>query len=65
MGNYHVPFCRAVGEVTLLLTLIILVAGGHSETQNGCGEKVRLSVKKAHFKEASTHQKFTQLSLFG
>jgi hypothetical protein len=23
MGNYHVPFCRAVGEVTLLLTLII------------------------------------------
>ena len=34
--NCHVPFCRAVGEATLLLTLIILKKGlstvGHTET---------------------------------
>lgn len=34
--NCHVPFCRAVGEATLLLTLIILKKGlstvGHAET---------------------------------
>jgi len=40
------------------------VAGGHSETLNGCGEKVRLSVKKAHLSEASTHPEFKQLSIF-
>ncbi len=32
----------------------VLVAGGHPETLNGRGEKVRLSVKEAHFGEAST-----------
>ena len=42
----------------------ILVAGGHSETLNGRGEKVRLSVKKAHLSEASTHPVFKQLSIF-
>lgn len=42
----------------------ILVAGGLSETLNGCGEKVRLSVKKAHLSEASTHPAFQQLSIF-
>ena len=34
--NCHVPFCRAVGEATLLLTLIILKRGlstvGHTGT---------------------------------
>jgi hypothetical protein len=34
--NCHVPFCRAVGEATLLLTLIILKKGlstvGHTGT---------------------------------
>ncbi len=43
---------------------ILKVAEGHSETKNGRGEKVRLSVKKAHFSEASTTFKPVQLSLF-
>jgi len=42
MGNYHVPFCRAVGEVTLLLTLILenwkVNADGLSV--NACGQEV-------------------------
>ncbi|MGL5133518.1 MAG: RNA-guided endonuclease InsQ/TnpB family protein [Planktothrix sp.] len=42
----------------------ILVAGGLSETLNGRGEKVRLSAKKAHLNEASTHSEFKQLSIF-
>jgi hypothetical protein len=43
MGNYHVPFWRAVEEATPSLTLIILVAGGLSETLNGRGGSIRLS----------------------
>ena len=43
---------------------ILKVAEGHSETQNGRGEKVRLPNKKAHFSEASTAPKYKQLSLF-
>jgi len=42
----------------------IKVAGGLSETLNGRGEKVRLSVKRAHLAEASTHPAFQQLSIF-
>ncbi|MGL5131707.1 MAG: zinc ribbon domain-containing protein, partial [Planktothrix sp.] len=42
----------------------ILVAGGHLETINGRGEKVRLSQKKVHLGEASTHPQFKQLSIF-
>ncbi|UWU49010.1 putative transposase [Limnospira platensis C1] len=42
----------------------IKVAGGHLETLNGCGERVRLSVKKAHLNEASTRPAFQQLSIF-
>lgn len=42
----------------------IKVAGGHSETLNGRGEKVSLSAKKAHLGEASTHPEFQQLSIF-
>ncbi|SKB11271.1 transposase [Planktothrix sp. PCC 11201] len=41
----------------------ILVAGGHSETLNGRGEKVSLSVKKAHLGEASTRQNFSSCPL--
>lgn len=43
---------------------ILKVAEGHSETLNGRGEKVRLSKKKAHLREASTVPKYKQLSLF-
>ena len=43
--NCHVPFCRAVGEATLLLTLIILKKGlstvGHTEA-NTLGERFPL-----------------------
>jgi putative transposase len=42
----------------------ILVAGGHSETQNGRGGACQTTAKVATSREASTHQKFTQLSLF-
>ncbi len=43
---------------------ILKAAGGHSEAQNGRGEKVRLSNKKAHLDEASTRPEFVQLALF-
>jgi len=63
--NCHVPFCRAVGEATLLLTLIIKVAGGQSETsKNGRRGRCKTSVKEAASREASTHPKIVQLSLF-
>ena len=53
--NCHVPFCRAVGEATLLLTLIIKVAGGQSETlKNGRVGKRKTSVKEAASCEALT-----------
>jgi len=44
----------------------ILVAGGHSETQNGRGDKRKTSFKLVAVCEASTHRenKFKQLSLF-
>ncbi|MEG4396978.1 hypothetical protein, partial [Microcoleus sp. BROC3] len=47
MGNYHVPFWRAVEEATPSLTLIIrdeglrLLAGGHLATASG--QRVRPS----------------------
>lgn len=59
--------CGAIHDRDLNASINILtVAGGQSDTQNGRGEKVRLSEKKAHFSEASTHQKvkFEQSSLF-
>ena len=63
--NCHVPFCRAVGEATLLLTLIIKVAGGQSETlKNGRVGQHKTSVKEAASCEASTQPKIIQLSLF-
>ncbi|ACK65171.1 transposase, IS605 OrfB family [Rippkaea orientalis PCC 8801] len=45
-------------------TNILKVAGGHPETKNGRGEKIRLSNKKAHLSEASTTPQYKQLSLF-
>jgi len=43
----------------------ILVAGGHSETLNGRGGACKTTVKVATSREASIHQTFKQLSLFG
>ncbi|NEP56335.1 MAG: IS200/IS605 family element transposase accessory protein TnpB [Symploca sp. SIO2G7] len=43
----------------------ILVAGGHSETQNGRGGRHKSTVKVAATCEASTHREYVQLSLFG
>ncbi|NEO75913.1 RNA-guided endonuclease TnpB family protein [Moorena sp. SIO4G3] len=42
----------------------ILVAGGHSETKNGRGDRRKTSVKGAAVKEASTRREYVQLSLF-
>jgi putative transposase len=42
--NCHVPFCRAVGEATLLLTLIILAAG---LAVSVCGASVRPEESKS------------------
>ena len=47
MGNYHVPFWRAVEEATPSLTLIILAAGlavlpmGKAPSVKVCGANVR------------------------
>ncbi|NES22469.1 MAG: IS200/IS605 family element transposase accessory protein TnpB [Symploca sp. SIO3E6] len=43
----------------------ILVAGGHSETQNGCGGRRKTSTKEAATCEASTCREYVQLTLFG
>jgi putative transposase len=42
----------------------ILVAGGHSETLNGRGGACKTVSKTATSREASTHRKYKQLSLF-
>jgi putative transposase len=42
--NCHVPFCRAVGEATLLLTLIILAAG---LAVSICGATIRAEQSKS------------------
>ena len=43
----------------------IKVAGGHSETKNGRGDRRQTSAKGAAVKEASTRREYVQLTLFG
>ncbi len=42
----------------------ILVAGGHSETQNGRGGRHKTSTIEAAANETLTHQEYVQLTLF-
>ena len=58
--------CGAVHDRDINASKNILVAGGHSETVNGCGARLKTTVKVAVGDEASTHRenKFEQLSLF-
>jgi putative transposase len=58
-------FCGAIHDRDLNASKNILnVAVGHTETQNGRGEKVRVSEKKPHLSESSTTFKPRQLTLF-
>jgi putative transposase len=58
-------FCGVIHDRDLNASKNILnVAVGHTETQNGRGEKVRVSEKKPHLSESSTTFKPRQLTLF-
>jgi putative transposase len=58
-------FCGAIHDRDINASKNILnVAVGHTETQNGRGEKVRVSHQKPHLSEASTTFKPRQLTLF-
>jgi putative transposase len=57
-------FCGAFHDRDITAAVNIKVAGGHSETQNGRGGKRKTSAKGAASREASTHPKIVQLSLF-
>jgi putative transposase len=57
-------FCGTFHDQDVNAAINIKVAGGLSDTQNGRGGKHQTSVKEAASREASTHQKYEQLSLF-
>jgi hypothetical protein len=61
MGNYHVPFWRAVERATSSLTLIVLVAGGLSETLNGRGRECKTASVAVLVEPSTTYE---QLRLF-
>jgi len=64
IGNYHVPFCRAVEGATPSLTLIIEKVGvGHIHDSKRTGRKCKTEISAVSV-ELSTHQKYEQLSLF-
>ena len=56
--------CETTHDRDVNAAINIKVAGGLRETLNGRGERRKTSVEAA-FDETSTHQEFTQLSLFG
>jgi putative transposase len=55
--------CEAIHNRDVNAAINIKVAGGQSETQNGCGDKHKTTVKVAAVREASTPQAPIQLSL--
>jgi putative transposase len=57
-------FCGAIHDRDINAAQNIQVAGGHSETLNGRGGLCQTTVKVAASREASTHQRTEQLSLF-
>ena len=57
--------CYSTHDRDVNAAINIKVAGGLSETLNGCGGRHQTTVKVAASSEASTHQEFIQLSLFG
>ena len=57
--------CNAVHDRDINAAVNIKIAGGLSEIRNRRGGRRKTTVKVAVAHEASTHQEFTQLSLFG